>query len=81
VLTETSRLEIADRPFVVGTDRIACQFIRQAHRGAVDQSNDLEACLSVIGERVALAHFAEADGKDPNSHRTTPKRDVSAGSG
>lgn len=59
-------------------DFIACQFIGHGNLGAIDETNNLEAGIAVIGERMAAAHIAEAGGKNTNrilhcrTHFTAP---------
>ena len=56
---------------VVVEERIAFQSGGQRARAAVDQTDDLELRILVIGKGVALAHVAKACDKDTD-HLTAP---------
>ncbi|MNT74356.1 hypothetical protein D3C72_2131680 [compost metagenome] len=47
-------------------DLVAAQFLRKLDPGAVDQADDLEAGIVVVGERMAAPHVAEARDEDPD---------------
>ena len=57
-------LELGQGCRKVMPQRIGRQLFRQGRGGAVDQADDLEAGMGVIGDGVALAHLAEADNQN-----------------
>ena len=71
---------LAQGRFEVVEDGVALERRRELLAAASDraahQAHDLEAVQLVIGERMALAHVADADDQDPDwiRHRTPPCR-------
>ena len=66
------RLQVAQGSGVVGEMRVAGQFGAHPRGRAVDETDDLEAGVTVIGEGMAAAHIAETRDEHAQRHLTAP---------
>ena len=71
------RLQLGECLVEGGMDRVSAKLFRQGHDGAIDQPDDLETRIVVIGERMAAAQIAEPRHENPHRlsshHLTAPE--------
>ncbi|MNL34875.1 hypothetical protein D3C87_1568700 [compost metagenome] len=59
-------LQVRKRRREIRMDFVAAKLFRKLDPGAVDQADDLEAGIVVVGERMAAPHVAEPRDEDPD---------------